>query len=77
MLWNSWSTENARQAALRSGIPDTYAARQGAWLKKHPLVLRALERDYDERDVKKLQLELGEIFKHMENCKEILGLEGI
>lgn len=65
---------NARQAALRAGIPETYAARQGAWLKKHPIVLKALANDFDETDLKKLQRELSEIKKHMEKCKEILGL---
>lgn len=68
---------NARQAALRSGIPDTYATRQGAWLKKHPFVVQALEHDLDERDLKKLQREMSEIFKHMENCKKILGLDEV
>jgi len=66
--------KNARQAALRTGIPETYAARQGAWLKKHPLVIRALERDFDERDLKKLHRELHEIRAHMQVCQEILGL---
>ena len=68
---------NATQAALRSGIPETYAARQGAWLKKHPLVVKALANDLDDRDLKKLQRELTEIHKHVENCKNILGLEGV
>jgi len=68
---------NARQAALRSGIPETYAARQGAWLKKHPLVKRALERDYDDRDVERLRREMGEIYKHMANCKSLLGLDDV
>jgi len=66
---------NAKQAALRAGIPETYAARQGAWLKKHPIVLKALANDLDESDVKKLQRELSEISKHMDKCREILGLE--
>ncbi len=68
---------NAKQAALRSGIPETYAARQGAWLKKHPLVKSALEHDFNERDIKQMQRELSEIYKHMENCKSILGLDGV
>lgn len=68
---------NAKQAALRSGIPETYAARQGAWLKKHPLVVRALANDLDERDQKKMQRELAEIHQHIENCKAILGLSDL
>lgn len=68
---------NATQAALRAGIPKTYAARQGAWLKKHPIVLKALANDLDESDVKKLQRELGEVSKHMDKCREILRLEDV
>ena len=66
---------NARQAAIRSGIPETYAARQGAWLKKQKLVVQALERDYDESDLKKLKRELTEIYDRIEKCKAILGLD--
>ena len=66
---------NARQAALRSGIPETYASRHGAWLKKHPLVRTALERDLDERDMRALAKALQEIEAQMLICKEILGLE--
>jgi phage terminase small subunit len=66
---------NARQAALRSGIPETYAARQGAWLKKHPIVIKALASDFDESDLKKLQRELGAIYQHMDRCRMILGIE--
>jgi len=65
---------NAKQAALRAGIPETYAARQGAWLKKHPIVLRALESDYDEQDLRKLKNELAAINRHIEACKTILNL---
>ena len=66
---------NARLAALRSGIPETYASRHGAWLKKHPLVRTSLERDLDERDMRALTKSLQEIDKQMFICKEILGLE--
>ncbi|WII71628.1 hypothetical protein QJS83_14255 [Bdellovibrio sp. 22V] len=66
---------NARMAALRSGIPETYAARQGQWLKKHPIVVAALEADVDERDMLKLDKALAEIDRQMEICKEILGLQ--
>jgi phage terminase small subunit len=66
---------NARMAALRSGIPETYAARQGNWLKKHPMVQVALERELDERDIKKLHRALAEIHSQMNLCKDILGLE--
>ncbi len=66
---------NARQAALRSGIPETYAARQGAWLKKHPIVIAALERELDATEIHKLQKLIGEINSRMESCKSILELE--
>lgn len=66
---------NARQAALRAGIPETYAARQGAWLKKHPIVKAALERDLDEKDLRKVQQHIHEINTRMEVCKSLLGLE--
>jgi phage terminase small subunit len=65
---------NAKQAALRSGIPETYASRQGLWLKKHPMVKAALERDLDDSDLKQLRKLLGEIHTKMEACKSILGL---
>lgn len=65
---------NAKQAALRSGIPETYAARQGQWLKKHAMVQAALEKDLDEQDLRKLQKNIQEIESRMEACKEILGL---
>ncbi|MBK7891999.1 MAG: terminase small subunit [Bdellovibrionales bacterium] len=66
---------NARQAALRSGIPETYAARQGQWLKKHPLVMASLERDLDDSDHKRLKKLINEIHLRMDECKRILGLE--
>ena len=66
---------NAHQAALRSGIPDTYASRQGQWLKKHSLVKAALENDLDQRDVRNLQKILHEIELKMEECKLILGID--
>ncbi len=66
---------NARQAALRSGIPETYAARQGAWLKKHPMVIAALERGLDEPEIKQLQRSIAKINAEMESCKALLGLD--
>ncbi len=66
---------NARLAAIRSGIPDLYATRQGQWLKKLPMVKSALEQDIDERDLKRLQKEIREIEERMQTCKDILGLE--
>lgn len=66
---------NARMAALRAGIPETYASRYGTWLKKHPAVKQALERDIDERDVRQLQKSLNIIEDQMENCKKILGID--
>ena len=65
---------NAKQAALRSGIPETYAARQGQWLKKHPIVVAALEREIDERDLRQLKKNLLEIEKQIHACKNILGV---
>lgn len=66
---------NAKQAALRSGIPETYAARQGQWLKKHPIVMAALEREIDERDLRQLRKHLIEIEHQIQSCKNILGLD--
>lgn len=66
---------NAKQAALRSGIPETYAARQGQWLKKHPMVIAALERDLDARERQQIKKSLALIEKEMLNCRSILGLD--
>jgi phage terminase small subunit len=66
---------NATQAALRSGIPATYASRQGQWLKKLPMVVAALDRDLDEHDIQALQKQVREINLRMSNCARILGLE--
>lgn len=67
--------QNAKQAALRSGIPETYAARQGQWLKKHPMVTAALDRDLDARELRQLQKHLAEIEQHINECKLILGID--
>lgn len=66
---------NATQAAIRAGIPETYASRQGNWLKKHPMVKASLEQDMDHRDLLKLQKAIAEINSQMEICKNILGLD--
>lgn len=66
---------NARQAALRSGIPETYAARQGQWLKKHAFVVAALDREIDERELRQLHKLIHEINQRMDQCKDILGIE--
>jgi len=66
---------NARLAALRSGIPETYASRQGSWLKKHPMVVAALERDLDHREILKLERALDTIKAQMSLCEEILSLD--
>lgn len=66
---------DARLAALRSGVPENYASRQGAWLKKHPIVLAALENEIDEQDLRKLEKSLFLIQQQMDQCKEILGLQ--
>jgi phage terminase small subunit len=65
---------NAKQAALRSGIPETYASRQGQWLKKLPIVQTALASDLDEPDLRRLKRALSEIDQQIETCREILGL---
>lgn len=65
---------NARQAALRSGVPEKYAARQGQWLKKHPIVVAAMEKDLDDQDLRKLTKAVAEIEMRMELCKDILGM---
>ncbi|RYZ77056.1 MAG: hypothetical protein EOP05_03085 [Proteobacteria bacterium] len=66
---------NAKGAALRSGIPETYAARQGAWLKKLPVVKRALESDLDDRDLRRLQTAIADIESKIQVCKSILSLD--
>lgn len=69
--------ENASGAAFRSGIPEKYASRQGAWLKKHPIVKRALENELDARDMRKLGQALANIDEQIEICKSILSLEDV
>lgn len=66
--------ENAKDAALQSGIPETYAARQGQWLKKLPLVQKAMETIVDERDLRELKTALKEIDERIAKCQQILGL---
>jgi phage terminase small subunit len=68
---------NAKQAALRSGIPETYASRQGQWLKKLPLVQSALAHDLDEPDRRRLKRALYEIESQIQICREILGLADV
>jgi phage terminase small subunit len=67
---------NATEAARRSGIPGTYASRQGQWLKKLPMVKQALANDLNERDLKSLQRSIARIEEEMRNCREILGVGG-
>ncbi len=69
------SDSNAHQAALRIGIPPTYASRYGQWLKKHPYVVAALEKDLDDVEIKKLKRSIALINKEMETCKMILGCD--
>ncbi|WP_246845084.1 terminase small subunit [Bdellovibrio sp. NC01] len=66
---------NAKQSAYRAGIPENYASRQGAWLKKQPMVVAALENDLDPRERLKLDKAIAEIERQMDICKEILGLQ--
>ena len=67
--------QDARMAALRSGVPEAYASRQGQWLKKHPIVLAAQEVELDEREMLKLTKALAEVERQMQICKDLLGLE--
>jgi phage terminase small subunit len=69
--------QNATQAAIRSGIPETYASRQGNWLKKHAMVKAALEADVDDRDMRKLKAALHQIETQMDLCREILGIDQV
>ena len=66
--------QNAKAAAIRAGIPETYASRQGLWLKKHPLVQKVLESEIDENDLKQIHKLINEINAKMDSCREILGL---
>lgn len=66
---------DARSAALRSGVPESYASKQGAWLKKHPMVLAAMETELDDREQLKLQKAIAEIDRQMEICKDLLGMQ--
>lgn len=66
---------NARLAALESGIPETYAARQGQWLKKHPMVIAALEKELDPREIQKIKNAIAKIDQLMGECKMLLGIE--
>jgi phage terminase small subunit len=66
---------NVKSAAARAGIPDTYAARQGAWLMKLPIVKKALENDLDDRDLRRLTAALKNIDDEMQTCRKILSLD--
>lgn len=66
---------NARLAAIRAGIPETYATRQGQWLKKHPMVVAALELDLDAQERRQIKKSLALIEREMETCKAILKLD--
>jgi hypothetical protein len=68
---------NAKGAALRIGIPETYASRYSQWLKKHSFVKQAMEADLDDRDRIKLRRALEEIDRQMQVCKDILNLEEV
>lgn len=66
--------QSIKQAAIESGIPETYASRQGQWMMKLPLVRRALETEVDDRDLRKLNVAIANIEDEMRKCREILGL---
>ena len=66
---------NARGAAVRIGIPETYAGRYGQWLKKHSFVKQAMESELDDRELLRLRKALSEIDRQMQVCKDILNLE--
>ncbi len=68
---------NAKQAALRIGIPETYAGRYGQWLKKRPVVLAVLERELDDIDHRNINKAIKEINRQMDICREILGIDEI
>ena len=51
------------------------AARQGQWLKKHPMVIAALERDLDTKEMQILKNAVNKIDELMSECKSILGLD--
>jgi phage terminase small subunit len=57
------------------GIPETYAARYGQWLKKHPVVIAAIESEPDEREIRQLQMNIHEIDMKIEHCRQLLGLD--
>lgn len=65
---------NATEAARRSGIPDTYASRQGRWLMKLPKVKQALASDYNAQDIRALRRSIERIEAEMLQCQEILNL---
>lgn len=67
--------DNARLAALESGIPETYASRQGQWLKKHPMVIAALEKELSPRELQKIKNSVSQIDRLMDECKALLGIE--
>lgn len=73
-IYEFMQDSNAKQAAIRSGIPELYASRQGQWLKKLPMVQKALENELDQRELMEIKKSLFEIEKHMEKCKQILNL---
>jgi len=66
---------SAKGAAIRAGIPESYASRQGQWLKKLPIVQRAFETEIDDRDLRKLQMALEDIEVKIRLCRSILGIE--
>jgi phage terminase small subunit len=68
---------NARQAAWRSGIPETYAARQGAWLKKLPVVVASLENELDAQEMRQFKKALADIEDRMQLCKRLLRIDEI
>jgi phage terminase small subunit len=66
---------DTKGAAIRSGIPETYASRQGQWLKKLPKVKEALAADLTESDLRKLQANIRLIEEKMHECKVLLGVD--
>jgi len=67
---------NARLAALESGIPEAYATRQGQWLKKHPMVIFAQEKDLSPREMQKIKSAVSKIDQLMDECKSLIGIDG-
>ncbi len=70
---------DVKGAAIRSGIPEAYASRQGSWLMKLPVVKKVLAgesgAEIDARDLRRLQASLMTIEEQIQICRGILNLD--